>query len=479
MTLPEVMIASSILLVCLTAMATLLAGAVNSSQSAKMRDEAANLANLRIESARSLAYDHVGVHYANGVNGDPTGDILTPETVGNFVVTTECTWVRTPTGRAAYKKLRVVVSWQKPMPGTFEATTMIYGKSDIVTSGDLDVRLRYTEDGSFVTNATVAIRDAANSARSVSSDTSGSAFFGQVAMGNVAMSVTPPAGCLVDTSTMSSIVVAADAVTTVMVYVQHPAQATIKVLATDGTPIVGAQVGLHRSDGVDIAPLYTDSNGNAVFTALLYSSYSVNATMAGYGPATLPLVVSSSAPAPVVQFAMAPRLLVGLRVRVYDSNGTKIAGGTVHVRRASDSSDLQVATAGTNGEATFTGLDTGSYVVTVGLNGYATQAQTIGLLDSGTTVADFRMSPVVTNGNMFIQTYDKHGHLKSLQVIVSGPGYYRNTLMSSNSQSGLGTLTLTDLVPGSYTVQVTPNPSSVVTTIVNGGQTAYASVAQR
>jgi hypothetical protein len=76
---------------------------------------------------------------------------------------------------------------------------------------------------------------------------------------------------------------------------------------------------------------------------------------------------------------------------------------------------------------------------------------------------------------MSITTYDKNGHLKSLQLIISGPGgYYRNTLMSSN-----GYLTLTDLVPGTYTVQVTPNPSSIVSTIVSGGQTSYVSVSQK
>jgi prepilin-type N-terminal cleavage/methylation domain-containing protein len=474
MTLPEVMIASSVLLVCLTAMATLLATAVNSSQTAKVRDMAANLANLRIESARSLPYDNVGTHFANGVDGDPAGDILTPETVGNFVVTTQCSWIRTTTGRAAYKLMTVIVSWQKPAPGQYQVTTMIYGRSGLATSGDLDVRLRYIEDGAPVTNGTVNVVDASNSARSVSSDASGSAFFGQLAMGSLAMQVTPPAGCIVNTSTQSAVTIAADAVTTIIVNIQRPAQATINVVDTSGTPIPGASVSLQRADGVVLPAAYTDANGNAVFTSLLYSSYSVNVTKTGYGPATLPLIVSSTAPSPVVKFQMAPRGAVSLRARVFDSNGTKLGGGTVHVKLQGASTDLQVQTAGTNGEASFTGLDTVTYGVTVELAGYVTQTQTVTLTTWGETLADFRMSPVVVNGNMSITTYDKNGHLKSLQLIVSGNGYYRNTLMSSN-----GYLTLTDLVPGTYTVQVTPNPSSIVTTIVNGGQTSYVSVSQK
>jgi type II secretory pathway pseudopilin PulG len=74
MTLPEVMIAASVMLVCLVSLAGLLGGSITSSASAHMRDEAANIANDRLETARSLNYDRVGLHYTNGLYGDPAYD---------------------------------------------------------------------------------------------------------------------------------------------------------------------------------------------------------------------------------------------------------------------------------------------------------------------------------------------------------------------------------------------------------------------
>ena len=475
MTLPEVMIASSILLVCLTGLGTLLGGAVNSSRTARMRDEAANLANERIETARSLAYDQVGVRYANGLSGDPAGTILTPDTEGAFVVTTQCTWVRTAGGRAAYKQLTVSVAWQQPTPGHLDVTTMIYGKSDIVNSGDLDIRLRYREDASPVLNATVSIVDSNNSARSVLSDSSGEAFFGQAAIGAAALSVTPPAGCVVDTSTISNVSVSADAVSTIIVYIQRPAQSTIHVTDTDGAPVAGATVTVRRADGAVLPVLTTNVNGDALFTALLYSDYTAAVAKSGYSSASAPFTVNVGAASPTVPIGISRLLGVGIHVRVFDTNGTQVPGATVTVRRNGSDTILQQGTAGTNGEISFSGFDAGTYNTTVDKASYVSQVLSTSLYDGDIDTLDFHLVPVAANGNMHITTYDKNGHATSIRVIVSGSGYYRNDLSSDSS----GNLTLTGLVPGSYSVQCYTKPASVATVIVNAGQTANASVSQK
>lgn len=475
MTLPEVMIASSILLVCLTSLAGLLAGAVNSSSSARMRDEAANLANARIEAARSLAYDHVGVRFSNGVKGDPAGDILTPETVGAFVVATDCRWIRTTTGRAAYKQITVTVAWQQPTAGQVQVTTIIYGKSNIVTSGDLDVRLRYREDASPVVNAAVAIRAADNSARSVSTDASGEAFFGQVAIGSVALQVTPPAGYIVDTSTMSSVTVAADAVSTVIVYVQQPAQSTVHVSDTSGASVPGASVSLRRTDGSMTPTTTTDADGNAVFTQLLYSDYTASVSKVGYSSASAPFTLSPGAASPTVPLAIGQLLGVGMHVRVFDTNGTQVPAGTVTVRNDTNTTVLQQGVAATNGEISFAGLSAGTYDVTVDKASYVSRMIPLTLHDGDVGTLDFHMVPVASNGNMQITTYDKYGHAGGLRVIVSGGGYYRNDLWSDTS----GKLTLTGLVPGSYSVQCYTKAASTATVIVNAGQTASVAISQR
>jgi len=474
MTLGELMIASSVLLVCLTSLAGVLGMSVNSSRTARARDEATNLANAKIEYARSIAYDQVGLHYANGAYGDPAGDIVTPETVGSFTVVTECTWVRTDTGRAAYKKLVVHVSWQQPTPGEVALTTMIYGKSDIVTSGDLLVRLRYRENATPVQNATVSIRTADNSQRAVLTDASGEAFFGQAYVGAVGITVVPPAGCIVDTTTISSAAISGDSLSTVIVYVQTPAQATIRVSDTAGARVPDAVITLRRADGAVLSAITTNGNGEAHFTNLLYSDYTATINKSGFPSATAPFVVSAGAPQPVVPVTITPLLGVGILVRVYDANDTPIPAATVTIRADGDSVPLQTGSSGTNGEISFSGFDARSYNATVEKSGLVTQVLSTYLHDGDHDTLTFHMSPAVYKGNMHVTTLDKNGHLRSIQVIVSGSGYYRNDLWSNSD----GSLALTDLIAGTYQVQCYTDPASVATVIINGGQTAEVSIAQ-
>jgi prepilin-type N-terminal cleavage/methylation domain-containing protein len=474
MTLLEVMMATSVLLVCLTALATVLGTSITSSQTAKIRDEATNLANERIESARSLAYDRVGLHYANGTYGDPVGDIVTPETVGQFTVTSECTWVRTSTGRAAYKQLTVHVAWTSPTPGQVAVTTMIYGKSDIVTSGDLVVKLRYREDATPVSGAGVAVVASDNSARAVASDASGESFFGQLALGAVGLSVTAPSGCVVDTSTISNVNIVADALTTVIVYVQHPAAATVHVTDTGGAALSGATVTLRRADGVVLPAVLTGASGDAVFSALLYSTYSATVQATGYTSATVPVAVSVGAPNVTAPASISKLLGVGIRVRVFDANGATLPNATVTLRISGNSTVIQTGNAGSSGDISFTGLSANTYAATVDLSGYTSQAKTTALADGNQVTLAFNMVPVVSNGTMSITTLDKNGRVAAVRVIVSGPGYYHNDLYSNSS----GYLYLSSLPAGSYQVQCYTKPASTATVIVSGGQTAAVQISQ-
>jgi prepilin-type N-terminal cleavage/methylation domain-containing protein len=475
MTLLEVMMASSVLLICLTALATVLGGSITSSQVSKIRDEATNLANERIEIARSLAYDSLGLHYTNGLYGDPAGDIITPEVVGKFTVTTECTWIRTAAGRAAYKKLTVHVAWPAPLPGEVAVTTMVYGKSNIVTSGDLVVKLRYREDATPVSGASVAIVAADNSARSVVSDTAGEAFFGQLALGAATVNVTPPSNCIVDTSTITSITVAADSVTTAIVYLQHPAGATIHVSdTTSGTPLAGATVTVRRADGVVMPVMVTASDGDADFS-LLYGTYSATIQKAGYPDATVPFTVSIANPNQVVPVSVSMLRGVGIRVRVFDVNGSALANGIVSIRKVGVDTVVQSGNAGSSGDISFTGLPADNYSATVDLTGYTSQVKTTTLHDGDSDTLSFYMTPVIAHGTMRITTLDKNGHAGSIRVIVSGTGYYQDALWSD----AYGSLYLYNLVVGSYTVQCYTKPASVATVIVSSGQTAVVQVSQK
>jgi hypothetical protein len=474
------MIASSILLVCLTSLAGLLGGSVTSSRLARVRDEAANLANQCIETARSLPYDSVGVHYANGVFGDPAGEILTPETTGSFTITTQCAWVRDSSGRAAYKQLTVAVSWEDPSPGQVVLTTMIYGKSDIAVSGDVAVTLLYREDSDPVQTASVGIVAADGSARAVFSDASGTAFFGQVALGNVALTVTPPAGYVVDTSVMPSITVAADALTTIIVYVQQPAQATVHVVDTSGNSVAGASVGLQRYDGAVIPTVTTNASGDALFTQLLYAGYSATVAKAGYSPATAPFTMSVGAAPSVVPVSISP--LTGLLVRVFDTNGGQIPAASVSLARSSDNVVIQQGTAGTNGQYSFGSIAADTYNVTAGkAPALVTQTQTVTLAGGVNGTVDFHLAPTVaTTGTMQVTTLDRYGNPASMQFVVNGPGCNNSiyTSGSGHNNSVLGQLTLSNLAVGSYQVWCYSKPMSTAHPTVSGGQTTPVTVQQ-
>jgi type II secretory pathway pseudopilin PulG len=473
MTLGEVMIASSVLLVCLTSLAGVLGMSVNSSRSARARDEAANLANAKIEYARSLAYDEVGLLYSNGAHGDPAGEILTPQQSGSYTIDTECTWVRNADGRAAYKKLVVHVSWDDPTPAEVSVTTMIYGKSDILRSGDLAVRLRYRESSNVVTNATVAIIASDNSARAVMPDSSGEAFFGQVAIGATSLSVVPPAGCLVDTASIPAVSIASDAVTTIIVFIQQPAQATIHVTDSSGVAISGASVTLRRTNGTVLPAIVTDASGDARFTALYYDDYSASVSKDGFTSAVAPLTVSIVESHPIVPVAINPTMGVGLSIRVSDTNETPIAGASVSV----NSSPSQVGTSDSNGAVSFSGFSVGAYTVTVTKSGYVTHVITTYLHDGDQDALDFHMTPVVAQGSMRIVTLEHHGNtLGHARVIVSGPdGYYTDSQYTDHD----GVLNLADLVPGTYTVKCYTKSDGTATAIVAAGHTSEVQISQK
>jgi len=471
MTLPEVITASAILLVCLTALATLLAGAINSSQTAKLRDEAANLANARIEAARTIPYDSVGVRYATGLSGDPAGEILTPEVVGRFTVDTICTWVRDAEGRAAYKKFTVRVSWSQPSNGHVDVTTMIYGKSNITGTGDMVVKLRYRETGLPVVDSSVAEVDAHGVARGVMTDNKGEAFFAQLPVGPAVLTITPPAGYLVDTTSVSEAQITADALTTLIIYVQRPATTTIQVRNAAGSPVSGATVVMRRADGQETT--YTaNSGGDVILSDLLYAEYSVTCSAAGYTSATLPLVLSAGSPGATMRFTMISRTAASLVVRVRDANGTQIEGATVHVKPQTGGSDLFSQVTGTNGEVSFPSIDDGTYLLVVEKTGYSVEYQLVYVSEEH-TISTVTLSGGA-KGNMQVHTLDKNGHAASLRVIISGPGYYRDSLYSSTS----GLLSLTDLPVGSYEVSCYDSPASVATAIIVSGQTADVTVSQ-
>jgi type II secretory pathway pseudopilin PulG/uncharacterized protein (DUF2141 family) len=477
MSIAEVLIASSILLVCLIALAAVLGGVITQSAQARSRDEATNLANARLETARSLSYDSVGVHYADGRNGEPAGSILTPEQVGRFVVATDCEWVQAGSGRAAYKRIKVRVSWRNPVPGSVDVNTIIYGKSTLLGVGDFLVKLRSRESPDPVAGTEITLVAADGSAHRVTTNASGEALFGQVPVGACTLSLAPDAGYIVDAGTLANTSVSGDAVSTAIVYLQHPAQAIVQVTDMNGAALSGASVKVVRSDGAVNASSTTGVSGAVTFSQLLYGDYTATVSRAGYAAATLPFTVSVSAPSPTVTFRMSASAVHGVRVQVFDSNQTQLSGATVVMSTQAGVAVAQGVT-GSNGEISFSTATWGNYTLTVDKTGYVSQTAPLYVHDNGVDedLARFNLTAVQTMGNMHVLTTGKNNKLQSLRVVVSGPGgYFSNTLYSSST----GELWFNSLVPGSYSVQIYSDPGSAVTAIINAGQTADVSVSQR
>ena len=126
--------------------------------------------------------------------------------------------------------------------------------------------------------------------------------------------------------------------------------------------------------------------------------------------------------------------------------------------------------AGVLGEPPFTlGWDVSGVVEKTGYN-VQVQSVTVSALGTISTV----VMAGTAKGNMHIVTLDKNGHAAAIRVIISGPGYYRDSLTSSTS----GQLNVTDLPVGSYEVSCYTNPASVATVIISAGQTADVTVSQ-
>jgi len=467
MTLAEVVIASSILIVCLVSLSALLGGAISSSSMTRARDEATNLANSAIESARNLPYDSVGLRYADGSLGNPPGAILTPEQSGKYTIVTACTWVQAADGSTAYKKLKVTVSWASPIGGRVEVNTIVYGKTALSGVGDLLVQVSNREDPDPVTGQAVTFVAANGTTRRVTTDAAGQALFGQVPVGPCTLSLVPPAGYIADTTSLSGATVSTDSASTAVVYIQRPAQATVSVHDMDGAPLASTLVTIKRSDWFVGVTAYTDANGVVVFSNVLYGDYAATVSRDHYASATLPFTASPGAATPVVAFSMSPSLQHGVRVKVQDSNGTQISDAAI-VLTLAGTTPVQGVT-GSNGEFLFTPVPEGTYSVAVSKTGYTGSSQTVTVRwDHDQETLTFSLSAVVVQGNMIITTTQGNAPT-NCTLIVTGPnGYYSDTLRTGTSPNATGVLLLQNLVSGRYTVQKTGAKSNVPVDVAAG-----------
>ncbi len=451
-TVVEFVVAASILFVITVSVVGVIGFAADTTRTTVAREAATNLANQRIEQARNVPYDDIGVQYSDGTYGDPAGTIPAEETVGDFAVTTDVRWARSAAGRATYKQITVTVSWTDPREDSIEVSSNIYGKSELVNSGDVLIDVLDIDTNEPIPGARVTIQPSTGISRTLRTTAAGEVFFGFVPAGTITTNVTAD-GYIMDLSGVAGATVAVDLVTRLTVYGQRPSTGVVHVRTTAGVPITNATVVLTKPDGSQVTQA-VDASGDTRFTNLLRGTYSVRASAPGRADGTEPLVISSGGQTVEVTVRLADPAALSVRVRD-DSGANALEGATVTVRGPSPSTSNVAgspATTPSSGESTFNLALSGTYSIAVTKSGYISQSRNVSVVAGTPITEQFNLTPV-TAGSLRIIVWDNRGdRLDNEKVDIWNAD--RSFELQDVRTNGSGEILLTDLVAGTYYVRI-------------------------
>jgi len=451
-TVLEFVYASAILLVVAIGVMGAMSFSAESTARSSARIAATNLANQRIEQARNLPYDDVGVTYSDGSYGDPAGTIKTPEVVDSrFTVSTSVTWARgtdasntAEYGRALYKKIKVTVTGDSLGTGAVAVSTSIYGKSSLVNVGDLSIMVKDHDTGAPLAGASVIVTPASGTAHVVTADANGEAFFGHLPTGDYQVTVTKT-GYIFDANVLSAVTVAPDLLTTVVAYGYVPSTLTVHVKDDKGVAVPGAAVTLTDSGDNQIGAVTTDSLGDARFTGLLADDFTISTTMAGYSPGTQLFPVTNGGTDYTTTVVLVASL--GLRVQVVDGSGAPLTGATVSLKYYSASTDVAGSpkTSTSDGLVSFGSVSSAWYTATAQLSGYT--GSSVSFWGTGSDQLVQIILSANTAGTLTVSTQSKN---YSFTVVSNPAGSYNSTFQTD--KNGDASITLP---AGTYTVSVT------------------------
>jgi len=154
------------------------------------------------------------------------------------------------------------------------------------------------------------------------------------------------------------------ATTKLTVHVEH---------ASTGIAISGATVQVAGQTGT------TDRIGNAYFSALQFKEYIVTVSKAGYATAYARITISRTSPTPTININLTPEVF-GLFVHVQDSFGAPISGATVTIPNISGKFT------DSGGDVVFTGISSGTYIITASKAGYISSSIVASLVSSNVWV---------------------------------------------------------------------------------------------
>lgn len=464
-TIAELVVASSILFIALMAIMGAVVFSAESVQMQKQKEEATNIANGKVEVARNLPYDSVGI-----VGGSPLGSIPAMEVAGNYTITTAIDWQQDPaSGKRMDKRVSIDVSWSRPRAGHFALSTAIFGKSLLSNVGDVEVRARYLKDSQPASAVPFSVAGMGDT-----TDVKGIAFFGAVPLGTYDIGLTPPSGYVYDVADVKAKNVTADSLTTLIVTFQKASSVNYTFKdSTTGAVLDGVALTMLNGAGATFGTGVTSALGTASFGNLSLGSYTLNGAKAGYTASSQSLTIATEASTSDVEVLMTPLPKVGsITVSVQDSSNANLQDATVTLTGTKGQPAIIQST--NAGLTMFSGQVPDIYTVNVTYPGYVTPvAQSTNLVAGGTSTFYFHLTPNSTKGKMSITTQRKGSTHGNMDITITGPNGYRNNNLTSNWSGNV----VTDWLPeGTYYVKTQDNPTSTVTVLVTGGQTSQVTV---
>jgi len=461
--LVELVIASAVLFTVLMSVVGALVFSAQSAQMQRQKEGATNIANGKLEIARNLPYDNIGI-----IGGNPSGDITATVVEGNYTINTAVKWQRDPAnGKSMDKNVSVDVVWTQPRTGHMTLSTNIFGKTFLSDIGDVEVRARYLQDGRVAGSIACSV-----AGMSDSTDGNGIAFFAGVPTGVHDIAVAVPSGYVYDYTETQQRSVAPDSLTTIIVTFQKASSVNYTFRDSVTKQVIsGVALSLVKPDGAQFGTAVTDAQGIATFANLVVNSYILNYTKSGYTSTAQSLSVTSEDSHSGIDVFLTPVAQVGsLVVAVQDGNTTPLKNAKV-ILQSAEGTQVSQYTSDNDGAVTFSGMAAGNYTIITSYAGYQTQNSSTVLVTGTATTVVIVMSPnAATQGKMAITAETKnHKTIANTRIVVTGPNNYFNDAIYSNASGYV----LTDALPaGSYTVRIYDRPLSIPTVIVTGGTTS-------
>lgn len=484
-TIAELLMAVAILFIVLMGVLGAVQFAAGSTRQASVRQGAIELANQKIEFARDMPYQALGTKNADGTYNDPPGVLPVTEsvttTIGTYTVVTNVWWQR-DTGQASaqtalYKRVSVTVSWTLPNPASVRAETAVYGVDTNAVTGDVQLTA-LDEDGNspvYVPGITVTLDPAGSApARSVTTASDGTAFFGQVPYGAISAVTVSSSSYMADMTDFwaSNITtVSPNVVNSWVLKVQKPKSAVITVQGTDGQRLQ-VPVNLTLTDPND--PYHstqigtmtgTTSNGQCTFGNLWTSkpagtaTYLIKASYPGKADASATFEIKKTDTQVNVTLTMNDQAQAKIIVSSQRGGGA-ITNGTVTIASGSQNGVGTSQSLSSTGTAAFNITQSGNYYFDVVATGYVTKyavSASPAFIDKnlGGVVIYVQLVPIYPFTITVLDAYNSAA-VSGLNVELRDSS---NNLDGSGTTNSSGQVSTSITTTDTYTVKVTDSAS--------------------